>query len=571
MPRFAARSRQFASLVLVATLAVCEADDEEGAKVLDGDRFSQRTPKFVPATLTKSIYKVCAQNTEPLRFGVDDVRVGLTQVHLDDDNLGPLYRGSLLGALDEEALTIAQPGAMRKSGHVLQLVTPSVDGPVRSKKLNVSVKGCAVPRLVAEHSPNALVAGHAVVQWGAPDRAVLAVLDLGDVTTPRVTLMRARGHGWHIDEPTIVGVPGYVARVGERRPAIAVDWQRAAQLDPMTDLGSDPAEPPSGELEHGRPDRLRVAWRVGPAGDAIDVREVVFADGGPVTGDPQRAIDVADVTSPFAQWTSLMHPAFVGDVLLAELREHVDVESPFPGDRRVLAARWFLGRAQPEPAFSVVTQARVDLDLIAPAIDARALELGRPAPLSVRVGGRAGMVRRDHLTGEVRVLALHDDEPGFLAEVYEDSSDDVANDVINVITVVGGISSRTTAGVWSDGSVRVRLVDTGGRNLSRLRTVDVGLLPAGMPTGPMVGTQLRGTAVFLVPYGSASPVFSFALTGDQIVPAKLGGLYCDAVEVRQLAVGENPDTVGLACVLDGEVFLGLLHAQDPPSDDDRRR
>lgn len=533
-------------VVAVGSLA-CDDVDAAGDAELDPGKgpVLSRTPKFVPATLTQRIVKVCAHNTEPLVFGVADVRAGLTELVLDGDNVGPLYAGSVLGTLDDDALTLAQPGAMRKGGHVLQLVSPGANGPLWSRKLNLSIRGCPVPQLRGEHSANAVAAGRRLVAFGPPEQNVLAVLSV-DPLAPTLTLFRGRGRGWAFDRPLVVDVPGLVVEPNELVPAFAVSLHVGHDADPS----AAPALP-------AEPDRIRIAWRVGVGGEGVDVREVVDDRAGSVEiGDATRAVSAVDVARPTAAFTGLGWPAFAGDVLLIEARDHVDIEKPFPGDRRVIAARWRLGASRVEPGVVLDTEVLADLDYLGTALDTRAGELGHPVPVALRVGGRVGLLRRDPLTGHVYALALHQAAPGF------------TGDLVNLTTIVGGILSRTTGGLWNDGEVRVRLVDAGGRNEPRMRVVDPALRPTTPPTGPMVATVSRGAAVFLVPYGDGTAVHAYPITGDQVEPTRLAGLRCDAIAIRGLALGDDPDATGLVCLRDGLVYPGLLHAADPPEDDD---
>ncbi|MEE9385794.1 MAG: hypothetical protein V3V08_20485 [Nannocystaceae bacterium] len=522
---------------ILATLGCSDPDPLPSKFQLDEAAEKLPRPKFVPSSITGSIRKIAANRLEPLHFGVADTVGGVTQLLIDTHSVGPLQAGSTLGVLDETGLTLAQSGAMRTSAHTLRLYTPGTVAPLYSKGLTITVVQARPPRLVAELDIEAFAAGTSMSRQGPPDRPLLLVVDDRDLDAPHVTLLRADGLGWQRDSPQVVSVPGYRAASTQHVPAIAA----TLLFDP--DDPNDPNDP-----DDPGPYGIRVAWRVGLPGTHVDFLNVQLLHVPSIVGQATAVFTLDAVQTQAAEWATLGRLLFVGNILLTEYRIHANAEHPFPGDRKLAMSRWRAGHDAPDPPEQVATVGAMDLDALDTAIDARAVELGVPAPLSVRVGGRTGLATLDIWTRTVTVAALHEERPSF------------AREAINITTIVGALLSRTTASLEPDGQIQALFVDVGGRNAPQLRVLDPQLRPEAAPTGPIVATVLLGTPFFLVPYGDAAPVLAVTSTGAELESQTLLGLHCDEIAPRQLPMGDDRNTVGLACLRDGLVYSGSLTA-----------
>jgi len=476
---------------------------------------------------------VPATRIDDLELGVQGIVPGLTELVLDEQGLGSLGEGSSVGRLDGESLVLRVRGSMVEGMHHMRLRNLDHDEALESELVELAITAEIQLEPVAGPLAPAGLAGRRLLAFGEGDDAVLVVLQPED-PEPRLLLVPRGESGWDVAGARTVAAAG-LRLLPDERPLPAAALRRGRG--------------------DGDPGRVRVAFRVGAPGERIDVLDVAWDAAAPEVA-PQASLDVsAALGGRAAEWAELGRPWLVADLLLAELWAPLDVEAPRPGDRALVWSRVQdpmaeLGTPQRVSVYSDL----VDLDRLGPAIDRAASEVGAPAILTIRADQHQPLVLEHDPTGGVR-----------LRQTVLDGTDRTFAFVdLPLASVIGAFGSRTVAGVTttSSGRLRVALIDDIGAEGLRDTSLSDDDLPAfDQITGELAPGSVGGLTVFLVPYGPELPVHAIHTEGAAVRVTPLPELSCDAV-----ALAPAPDPSGelpLACIRDGELWLGSLGAMPP--------
>lgn len=460
--------------------------------------------------------------TEPLLITVAGVVPGVTQVFLDDRAVGTLSPATALGELREDSLRLELGGAMLVSRHAITLANPGPDGIQFSRTLLLSI-GKRLPMEVSAIVESTLTVGHAITVDAAFDDALLTVVDEEtDDGVAVAKIFRREGENW-AGTPRTVPLPGYVRAPGETRPPVSASWAS------RTDAGGDA-------------DVLRVAWRVGLAGDSIAGVELEWAGSemGEVLTLMTSPAPFDGVSSSLAlEWAGYGVPRFFGGDLLVEMVALVDSESAHPGDHRLLQLRWPAPPAAPGPLFPLATSELMDLDALGVGIDL--LDPGQPV-LALRAGGLAPALVRRALAGQAGVTAgdaILGVPPGTQ---------------VDLTAVTSGFGAWSTAALSSKGEIAFNLLDTFSAMEGSMVSLEE--RPDALPSAALSPALLGGLFSIAVPYGDAEVVHIATFGGNEIHLQPLEGLYCDAVALLM----EDPSRSSgpLVCVYQGEVQLSTL-------------
>ena len=537
MPARRARARLAAPpLVLALVLPACggddgmaEATDEAGSSETDDE--GPLRPSFSEPASGRLVLQT--NRIDDLNLAVQGVTPGLTEWVVDGRSFGALPPDSTVGRLEAESLRIHVRGSVLPGRHRMLLRTVDATGVSESEEIIVDI---AAPEgsgtFTAAVSPTGLP-GHRVWPSGDDDDAVLVVLESTD-DGPRVHLLPRAADGWDASSARTIAVPGL------EEPA--------------------PIALPVSVLRHGRTTehegRVRVAWRVGPTGTRIDVVDVAWDDADPSVG-PRISLTADDAMAGRpAEWGSLGRPWLMDDLLVAELWAPLDVEAPRPGDHAIVWSRVHPNADALDPPQRVSVRADlVDLDRLGLAIDPIARAFGGPARVSVRVDQNDPLILDADLSGGLRARPTVVDD--------RDRSFSFADAPLASIT--GAFGSRTVASLTSEGGRRLRVafiddLGDGGVTAHSLSSDDLPDLEG--VRGELAVGQVAGTSVFLVPYGSETPVQLVYAVGGTIRTHALEPLRCDGVALADTADGDGG--LPLACTEDGELRLGTLSLEPDP-------
>jgi hypothetical protein len=476
---------------------------------------------------------VPATRTDDLVLNVQGIVPGLTELVLDERDVGPLDERASVGRLDAESLVLRVRGSMVEGMHHMRLRNADFSETLESELVEVAITAELELEPVAGPLTPSGLAGGRLVAFGEGSDAVLVVLQPED-PEPRLLLVPRGESGWDVAGARTVAAAGLELLPDERvLPAAALRRGR-------------------GDGEAGR---VRVAFRVGAPGERIDVLDVAWDEAAPELA-PQASLDVGTALGDRqAEWAELGRPWLVAYLLLAELWAPVDVEAPRPGDRALVWSRV----QDPTPGLDAPQRVSVhadlvDLDRLGPALDIAASEVGAPAILTVRADQHQPLVLEHDPTGGVR-----------LRQTVQDGTDRTFAFVdLPLASVIGAFGSRTVAGLTAtaSGRMRVALIDDIGAVGLRDTSLGDDELPAfDQVTGEIAPGSVAGATVFLVPYGPELPVQAVHTEGGPVRVTPLPELSCDAV-----ALAPSPDGSGelpLACTRDGELWLSSLGAVPP--------
>lgn len=524
MRRRAPHRRGRASLLLaaLALTPACAGSGDEGSggastSTTTGDAPVQ--PRFDdPAS--GPIELGCNRST-PFRFAVSGVIPGTTRVLLDGAPLTDLSSTSALARLDPTQLILQIHGALVAGRHTVVLANPGADDeddePVLSRELEIIVKASVVPVPEVSLAATSIAAADALLDAGISDLGLLAALDLSS-DPPRLHIRRREGAGWAAQGPAL-DLPGYIHDPAALAPAVA------ARLRP----GAAEGDPP----------RLRVAYRVGHPGVAIDTIDLPWGDSPPA---PARALAVPAPVDEPVEWVAYERPHLLDDLLLVEMYAPIDVESPRPGDRRLIALPW--PTTGPGAPLTLHGAVQSDLESVGPALDLAAMVDGREPSLIAREGrshplrviSHGGLVTLEPIA---EPLGLPLDQPLAIAAIH------------------AAFDGSTVLALAPDGAARLLLFDPMA-SAPPLAVPVVGL-PDAAPTGPVAVGLLAGFATFLIPYGDDAVVHAVFSDGQQSRVAPLAGLHCRALAIALDPPGEAAQ-VALACLGDGELRTGTLSA-----------
>ena len=505
----------------------CQATDDDtgdptNASGDDGDDAAEYgLPQIIDPASDEIMLPV--NRTEPLVIKVAGVVPGVTQVILNERVLGTLSPATAVGELRDDTLRLELRGAMHVSRQAITLANPGADGLQFSRTLVVSLDK-KLPGDVSALVESTLTEGHALTVDGTFAGALLTVVD--EQTEDGVALakiFRRAGEGWS-ETPRIVPLVGYARASGEMRPPVSVSW--ASRID---------------EDEEGEEaDVLRVAWRVGLAGESIAAVEVDASgsqDGEVLTlmtsPEPFDGISGLEL-----EWAGYGAPRFFGGDLLVEMVALVDSESAHPGDHRLLQLRWPAPPAAPGQLIPVFTSELMDLDALGPGVDL--LDPGRPL-LALRALGRQPAFVRRALSGLAEVT------------VGEPALGSAPGAEIQLLAVTSGFGAWTTVALDSSGGLTTSLIDL---FLVKEHVMASAAQPKALPSAAASVAILGGLLHIAVPYGDAEAVHIAVPSENEIRFEPLDGLYCDAIA---LLIDDPSRSAGpFVCLYQGEVRLGTL-------------
>ncbi len=479
-------------------------------------------PQIIDPASDKIVLPVT--RTEPLVIKVREVVPGVTLVVLDDRVLGTLSPATALGELREDTLTLELGGAMHVSRHTIVLVNPGPEGPLFSRTLLVSLVSLVdqPPVKVSALVESTLTQGHAITVDGTFDDALLTVVDeQTDDGVALAKIFRRQGEGWS-ETPRTVPLVGYARAPGEMRPPVSASW--ASRIDGGAEA-----------------DVLRVAWRVGLAGESIAGVEIdasASQDGEVLTLMTSPA--PFDGSSGLAlEWAGYGAPRFFGGDLLVEMVALVDSESAHPGDHRLLQLRWPAPPASPGQLVAVVTSEVMDLDALGPGVDL--LDPGRPL-LALRARGRQPAFVRRALAGQAEVT------------VGAPALGSAPGASVQLLAVASSFGAWTTVELDASGALFTTWIDSYGSMENTV--VSAELLPEALPSAAPSVALLAGLPHIAVPYGDTEAVHIAVPSDHMIRVLRLDGLFCDAVSL--LIEDPSRSTGPFVCVYQGEVQIGTL-------------
>lgn len=484
-------------------------DDAEGGESTAGP-IDLPTPDFLePASGELTIPTTRALD---IRFDIN-ADPGVTRLVVDGDSVGTLTVPSRVGVIGDGVLQLFIRGAMVAGVHSLALRTPDSVETESSEAVTLFIESVSEPQLRWE-AGTTLDHGDALVLGpGAGEAAALGlVIDDGDVAHVRV--WAPLGAGWDTAHSRTVGLPGYVP--GGTAAGIAI----ARRLD-------------------GGAQRLRVAWRVGSPGTAIDRVEVDWA--GDDDGAPVRAF-VPDPTWLGArEWTTIDAPLLAGELVLARITALVDAEGAHPGDHTLARLPW---SAADTVLPQLVALGPVDVEGVAPVFDTLPapmipiglrLEQTRPAILEIDpVSSAVNLQTSDAMTDDPRWAEV--DGP--------------------LVTVLGAFRSRFVAGLRRGGTaVLVAAIDDGGGDGGWVRWIE--LPDDAVASGPIAAAVIDGSVALLVPRGAADTI-AITISSETPTVAALGGAACDALVAGPPGVDDAADRVVVACLRERALQLGSV-------------
>ena len=511
-------------LLLFGQLFACQTTaDDTGDPTSDSGDDDGTVEYGIPQIISPGDDKIVVpiNRTEPLLIMVAGVVPGVTQILIDERAVGTLSPATALGELREDSLRLELGGAMLVSRHTITLANPGPEEAQLSRTLQLSIEK-RLPVEVSAIVESTLTEGHAITVDAAFEDALLTVVDEEtDDGVAVAKIFRREGQGW-AGTPRTVPLPGYARAPGETSPPVSASWAN------RTDAGGDA-------------DVLRVAWRVGLAGESIAGVEI---DGsGSQVGE---LLTLMTSPAPFdgasglaLEWAGYGAPRFLGGELLVEMVALVDSESAHPGDHRLLQLRWPAPPAAPGQLFALATSELMDLEALGPAIDL--LDRGQPV-LALRAGGMAPALVRRTLAGQAEVT-IGDAALG----VSPGAS-------VDLTAVISGFGAWSTAALTSKGEFAFSLLDTFSVMQGSLLSLEE--RPDALPSAALSSAVLGGFFSLAVPYGDSEVVHIATYGGNEIHFQPLEGLYCDAVAL--LIEDPSRSSGPLVCVYQGEVRLGTL-------------
>jgi hypothetical protein len=501
--------------LLVALLACggSSPDDDDSA---EDDPLEVETPRFLePAN---AMFGLSVTHVEEVKLRVASITAGETRVEIDGRTMGTLAKRGVIGHLDVERLSLHMGGGMVAGRHNLQLVTPdpAAEDPRRSELVVVDL----LPQTIATPSASAAqptgLMGDALVAAGADDEGVLLLLD-GD----RAHLMPAHGTGWSLDTVRTIELPGL-----QRGPT-----------------GTCP--PSAIRIVDHDDDRVRIAWRVGLPGTRIDLLEA------PLHGDaPPEVTTILDLDPEIVgvvEYAALDCPVLHPRVVIAELLALTDTEQARPGDRALVSVTLLGDGLDPGRPRRFGFGETIDFDLVGPVVDLTS----PPGVGSPTIGARMGgawpvLIELDASSGTPLLL------PGSTHAILALESVDRP-----LATVRGAFGSRTIGAVdRALNRLVIAQIDDSRRSAPTVRLLDeLDTLPAH---GPIAGSLVGGTPVFVVPMGGERP--ALAVTTRSAFPAlrSLEQLRCDQVALPQARAANEGTTLAVACLRDAELHLATI-------------
>ena len=471
--------------------------------------------------------------TDDIVLGVTQITPGVTRVVLDGKNVGPLSNDNRIGTLTSDTLTLRLAGAMVPGDHQLKLRTPGAlddrGDPLESREVTLRINGATTPVPVASVGDTVSFNADAILTAGYDSDGVLIAVDQ-EADPAIATAYRGAGGGWDLSTPSDFELRGFVPD-GDPRHGLSGCVH--------TDTGT-------------ADERVRVVWRVGAEGTAINVGDRHWPDGFAAT----RTALVLDELVDTGEYARLGRPLIYGSTVVAELLHTRNAEQLLPGDRTVVTVK--LSGSPPQPLTPQITTVvgQNDIEFLSPAIDPVGHAVGRSLAFAARVAG----VRP--------VVFTLDEESGGLSIAVTEAADRLSllgDLAAPMVTVLGAFDSRQVFSPLhanADGArVMISYFDDGLSSGASDASPNAGqLVELGDPTGAIVATILHGAPVYVVPQGPDTPAFGFTSTGPSPTVGPIEGLACDEVAIPVASEGINGDAVQLACRRGRDVFLGTLRA-----------
>ena len=511
------------SLLLCACPQIGLDDDGEGETETDGAQ------EFVPPAINEAQteLRIPVTRADDLVLPVSDITLGVTDLLLDQLNVGPLDDANRIGRLTADALTLRLTGGMVASSHTIRLRTRASADPIESREIAIHLVDATTSTPTASVGDDVAFEADALFTAGYGSQGVLVSIDL-EAEDPVARVHRGAGTGWDLDAPVGFVLDGLHV---DDSPRASVH----AHLEPG---GSDPSD-----------DRVRVVWLAGIEADSIVLADSPWLDPRPM---PRRILDV-DAIAGSSEYARLGRPLVLGDDVVVEALLATDVEQPYPGDHTLVLVR-IAGSpvVAGEPRLATV-EGRNDIDALGPAIDLIGHMGGGAHTFAARVAGSRPVVfDLDRESGELTTrLSLSTDTTSILSDL-----------ALPMVTVLGAFDSRQVFAAL-DGGEGARLVlrhfddgeSTGAIDASPTAEQLAGI---GEPTADAVATLVGGAPIYLVPMGVDAPVHAFVSTGPVPIVAPLPGVQCDEIAVPVTLEGNRGGATSFACRRGREVSLGTL-------------
>lgn len=519
---------------LMLLLAACgepQATEEPGD---DGGEGGERTPPVFVEPASGRLPIATTRHTD-LVLGVADVQ-DATRLFIDGNPVLDLGPGSVFATLSPESLTLRLRGALLPGEHVLQMRTPDAEEELESAEVTLEVRPDPGPELEVTLGDEVVAGARVVAAFGDGATSCAAALDdSADDGVPRLVVAPLADGGWAWQEARTIRVPGYVREVEDIGLSVAAEILPDAQ---------------------GRPERLRVAWRVGQPGVRIDLIDAEWDDADLDTVGATAFEPTPDLTGP-VEYAELGRPLLLGETLVAELLAATDVEDPRPGDLAILRAQLQGAPAVAGPGSQLSFGAQADLDQIGRAIDVAAAEAGVGRSFAARHDQRLPvLVEIDPDSGQPRLRGGAADQPERSFEFTRGP----------MVTVAGAFGERTSAGVTPDADGRFRILrqdDPSALPPTDFSLTSEDLAPLETIRGEVVVTLLDGAPVFLVPFGATSPVHAVVMSDEDVRIAVLDDLHCTSLAVPSVAPGGQGEPLPVACASGGGIVSATLTPFDP--------
>lgn len=530
---------------LAAGALVLAASGCAGEEPIEGDEAGEDDPPGPPQWFgpegesLPDVMILSADRTRDLSFMVADLRPN-THIELDGEASLPGPGAPAWLDPDPEAAQLHVPlgGALVVGRHELALVHQVGSELLRSNPLALELEASSPGVLTASLGDEAIAAGDRLVGEGQGGDAPLGIFDGASGS------LRAWAGAWGAAsvELELAGV-GEFAELGA--PAT---WAA---------LGLGIAAGPEARW-------LVVTW-LDEAREHAYVRVAAVTGPGELVGEPGPALELWSLDDPDAlaqlgphEYASLRAVAVLDRTAVIGVEARRDLEQPSPGDR-LLVTRF------------------------ATALD----ELG--APILVRGADGADL----DLLGDARRWTGRELDPRLGLRVdraFAAELDVAANGLPRVEQLAFAAADRIPAGaVWMRsadaalGSRHVFALDQGAdgdrvhviRDLRSFSAPDhegegdgAGELPGGtavveLPAPPSAAPSLAalaGVPILLVPQGPDAEVLALRSTGAEILVEPVADLRCDAARLSPPSADGVADTLPLACLRAGELFLGALSA-----------
>ncbi len=512
-----------AILVVAISVTGCGEQDEATGDPTGGNGSGEPgipAPAFVePAT---NMLEVQVDRTGPISMTVEEIYDNNTTLLVDDTAVGTARINRPDLTLNDHELVFELAGGLTPGLLHLQLMTRNGDDQLRSTPVELSI----VPRetivpIAGELASEPVANGDFIAHAGTSGKncALLVRDDSGSVPVAHVLF------GWDPADAFVFPLPDFESTAHSEAIGVAASVVQA----------------PSEE----QPLILQVAWATGSAPDTLVGRRLTGPPE-PSLG-PQATLLSQELFANPSQWFAIGRTLLVGPSLVAEVYAPVDIESPHPGDHRLITRSWNAASKTLGPVRHYYNKPLEDFDQLAPALDLVGLTGGVIEAVSFRRGGTSPAL-------------LLTDEDRWQLEVANSATDVGLRGEVWMTTARSSLWSWQTWGVSTTGDAAVVLQRTLPETPLQHITVprgDDGLPASVEPSGEPALIMVAGIPRLLIPYGTETAVHAVASNGTEALVQPLDGIACDALAVQQtLAANTEDGTVPFACLAANNVHLG---------------